>query len=83
MTNFTVELGKLKEQIDQHKLTQARLEANLQELGKEKDELLALANELGVDPKQVDQYIQELERDIEGQIQNLKQQLNAYSTGLN
>jgi chromosome segregation ATPase len=74
MTNtngdITVRLNSLKSQIDKGKTEKTRAEANLESYTKQRDEVVAEMQELGVTPETVDAEIERLDKKIE---ESLKQ----------
>lgn len=68
--------AQLKGKIAELTTQKIRLEGDMQRLNQEKVDILQQATTLGIDPKQLDQVIQELEVDIQQQLTHLEAQLN-------
>lgn len=63
------EIKILKERIDRAQIDKVRAETRLEQLEKEKDELLAEMKEYGVAPDTLDQEIDRLETELAGLLQ--------------
>ena len=62
---YEKKLGVLKEDLERAKTLKYKAEARLEQLKKQEEELIKEANELGVDPKNLDDEIEKLNREIE------------------
>lgn len=74
--NLEQTLSGLKRQVSELKNQKIRIEAEMAHLVSEKQDILKEANGLGVDVKQLDHHINELESDILSQIQILERNLD-------
>lgn len=72
-------LAQLKAKVQENRLQKARLEAEAEHLQKEKEAILQQAVDLGVDPKNLDVLISELETDIVSQLDMLDREVNGYT----
>jgi len=74
-TDFTARLNNLKSQIEQGKTEKTRAETNLESYTKQRDEVVAEMQELGVTPETVDQEIEKLEQEIEDSLKQAEELL--------
>lgn len=79
MTNtngdITARLNSLKSQIDKGKTEKTRAEANLESYTKQRDEVVAEMQELGVTPETVDAEIERLDKEIEADLKKAEELL--------
>lgn len=68
-------LASLKEELEAAKTMKVRAEARLEQLQKQKDDIIKELAELGVKPEQLDAEIQRLQAEIEQLIQQARQLL--------
>lgn len=73
---------ELKRQVADLATQKIRLEGEVARLNDEKQAILKQAASLGVDPKQLDQIIAELEADVQGQLVELEHKLHECTTRL-
>ena len=74
-TDITVRLNSLKSQIDQGKTEKVRAQTNLESYTKQRDQVVAEMQELGVTPETVDQEIEKLDQEIEEGIKQAEELL--------
>jgi len=81
MTNtngdITARLNNLKSQIDQGKTEKTKAEANLESYTKQRDEVVAEMQELGVTPETIDGEIERLDKEIEADLKKAEELLKA------
>jgi len=75
MTDFGKELNKLKENLDKAKNLRIRAEARLEQLNKQKQDLLSELENLGVKPEDLDNEIERLNNEIESLLKKAKDML--------
>lgn len=63
--NYDQELKILKEDLDQAKNLKNKAEGTLEELKKQEEQILKQLEDLGVDPKNLDNEINKLKKEIE------------------
>jgi len=75
VTDFDKELNKLKENLDKAKNLRIRAEARLEQLNKQKQDLLSELENLGVKPEDLDTEIERLNNEIESLLKKAKDML--------
>lgn len=75
-------LADLKNKVQDLKLQKVSLEAEMRHLNEEKITILQKGTELGVDVKNLDAVIVELEQDVKSQLSQIQAQLNGSSSTL-
>lgn len=80
--NIDSQFSGLKKQIADLKTQKARSEGELTRLNQEKLEILKSSEELGVDIKQLDNIVLELETDLQNQLNLLEEELNVNKSSI-
>jgi predicted nucleic acid-binding Zn-ribbon protein len=78
--NLDQKFISLKRQVSDLKTQKLRLEGEMHNLQQEKQAILQSASDLGIDAKQLDASIVELENDIQTKLASLEEQLNGLNS---
>jgi len=74
-TDYSGKINQLKENLDKAKSLRIRAEAKMEQLSKQKEDLLKEIKELGVEPEEIENEITRLKAEIEEMIDRAQKML--------
>ena len=75
MSHYTEEIDEIKERLEKAKNSRIRAEARLEQLQRQKDEILAELKQFGIDPGNMEAELETLREEIEHALKALHQLL--------